>query len=209
LILVDRPNAPQSVIFIGRATTPAAAPTALAQNAMNGAFGGLFTSRINMNLREDKHWSYGVRSQFVDAPAPRPWVISAPVQTDKTVESLAELRKEVSDLNGARPISDEEFERVRTQAIRALPGSFETAGNVLSSIAGAASVGRPLDWSATLAQRYRALTLAEVRAAAAEIVKPSELVWVVVGDRAKIEAGVRGLNIAPIEIWDEDGQPVK
>jgi zinc protease len=209
LILVDRPNAPQSVIVIGRATTPSAAPTALAQVAMNNAFGGLFTSRINMNLREDKHWSYGVRSQFVEAPAPRPWLISAPVQTDKTVESLAELRKEVGDVTGARPISAEEFETVRTQAVRALPGSFETAANVLSSIAGAASVGRPLDWAATLAQRYRALTLADARAAAAEIVKASELVWIVVGDRAKIEAGVRKLDIAPLEIWDEDGQAVR
>ena len=78
---------------------------------------------------------------------------------------------------------------MRTQGIRALPGSFETAANVLSSIANAASAGRPLDWSATLAGRYRALSLAEARAAAAEIVKADELVWVVVGDRAKIEAG--------------------
>jgi zinc protease len=208
LILVDRPNAPQSLIFVGRATTPAAAPTALAQIAMNNAFGGLFTSRVNMNLREDKHWSYGARSSFVDATGPRPWFISAPVQTDKTIESVAELRKEVADLNGARPISSEEFERVRTQAVRALPGSFETAANVLASIAGAAAAGRPLDWSATLAERYRALSLAEARAAAQEVVKANELVWVVVGDRAKVEDGLRGLGIAPLEIWDEEGRPV-
>jgi zinc protease len=209
LILVDRPNAQQSLIYVGRATTPAAAPTALAQIAMNSAFGGLFTSRLNMNLREDKHWSYGVRSSFVEAPGPRPWFISAPVQTDKTIESVAELRREVTEVNGARPISSEEFERVRTQAVRALPGSFETAANVLTAISGAASAGRPLDWSATLAGRYRALSLTEARAAATEIVKPSELVWVVVGDRAKVETGLRGLNIAPLEIWDEDGQAAK
>jgi len=207
LILVDRPNAPQSVIFAGRATTPSGAPSALAQIAMNNVFGGQFTARVNMNLREDKHWSYGVGSFFVEAPGPRPWVIFAPVQTDKTIESLAELRKEVADVNGARPISVDEFERVRTQAIRALPGSFETAANVLNAIAGAASAGRPLDWSATLAARYRTLALPDARAAAAEIVKPNEIVWVVVGDRAKIEAGLRGLNIAPLEIWDEDGRP--
>jgi zinc protease len=162
-----------------------------------------------MNLREDKHWSYGVRSSFVEAPGPRPWFISAPVQTDKTIESVAELRREVTEVNGARPISTEEFERVRTQAVRALPGSFETSANVLTAISGAASAGRPLDWSATLAGRYRALSLTEARAAATEIVKPAELVWVVVGDRAKIEAGLRGLNIAPLEIWDEDGQVAK
>ncbi len=209
LILVDRPNAPQSLIYVGRATTPAAAPTALAQIAMNSAFGGQFTARINMNLREDKHWSYGVRSSFIDAPGPRPWFISAPVQTDKTIESVAELRREVADLNGARPISAEEFERVRTQGIRALPGQFETAANVLSSISNAASAGRPLDWSATLAARYRTLSLAETRAAAQEVVKADELVWVVVGDRAKIEKGLRALDIAPLEVWDEDGSPAR
>jgi zinc protease len=205
LIVVDRPSAPQSVIYVGRATTPAAAEGALAQIAMNNVFGGLFTSRINMNLREDKHWSYGVRSSFVDAQGPRPWFVSAPVQTDKTVESVAELRKELADLNGARPIADDEFERVRTQAIRALPGSFETAANVLAAIAGAAAAGRPLDWSATAAARYRALSPAEVRAAAGEIVKPNELVWVVVGDSARFEAGLRALGIAPLEIVSDDG----
>jgi zinc protease len=208
LILVDRPNSPQSVIFVGRATTPAGAPTALPQLAMNSAFGGLFTSRINMNLREDKHWSYGVRSSFIDGKGPRLWYISAPVQTDKTVESVAELRKELADLNDARPLSADEFERVRTQAIRALPGQFEQAANVLSSIANAAAVDRPLDWSATLAQRYRALTLADVRAAAREVVKASELVWIVIGDRAKIETGLRGLGIAAVEVWDDDGRTV-
>ena len=206
LILVDRPNSPQSVIFAGRATTPAAAPSALSQIAMNSGFGGLFTSRINMNLREDKHWSYGVRSAFIDGTGPRLWYLSAPVQTDKTVESVAELRKELADLNDARPLSADEFERVRTQAIRALPGQFEQAANVLSSIANAAAVNRPLDWSATLAARYRALTLDEVRSAAREVVKPSELVWVVIGDRAKIEAGLRGLGIANVEVWDDDGR---
>ncbi len=208
LILVDRPNSPQSVIFAARATTPANAPTALPQIAMNSAFGGLFTSRINMNLREDKHWSYGVRSAFIDGKGPRLWYLAAPVQTDKTVESVAELRREVTELNGSRPLSAEEFERVRTQAVRALPGSFEQAANVLNAIAGAAAVDRPLDWSATLAQRYRALTLDDVRAAAREVVKPAELVWVVIGDRAKIEAGLRGLNIANVEVWDDDGRAV-
>jgi zinc protease len=196
------------VIFAGRATTPAAAPTALSQITMNSAFGGLFTSRINMNLREDKHWSYGVRSAFIDGHGPRLWYISAPVQTDKTVESVAELRRELADLNAARPLSADEFERVRTQAIRALPGQFEQAANVLNSIASAAAVDRPLDWSAKLAAGYRALTLEEVRAAAREVVKPNELVWVVIGDRAKIEAGLSGLGIATVEVWDDDGRAV-
>jgi zinc protease len=106
-------------------------------------------------------------------------------------------------------LTAEEFERARTNSIRTLPGSFETASNVLGALTSAATSGRPLDWTPTLAQRYRAMTLAEAQSAAREIVDPSKLVWVVVGDRAKIEAGLRSLNIAPLEIWDENGNEVR
>jgi zinc protease len=209
LILVDRPNAPQTFILAGRATTPAAAPTALAQEVMNDAIGGMFTARINMNLREAKGWSYGAFTFFQNARGPRPWLVYAPVQTDKTKESLAELRRELIDFVGSRPISGEEFERARVQSIRTLPGSFETAANVLGALTAAAANARPLDWTATLPPRYRAMTLAEAQAAAREIVDPNQLVWVVVGDRAKIEADLRSLNIAPLEIWDENGRAVR
>jgi zinc protease len=209
LIIVDRPNSPQTLILAGRATTPAAAPNVLAQEIMNDTFGGLFSARVNMNLREAKGWSYGAYTFFQNARGPRPWLVYAPVQTDKTAESLGELRREISELLGRRPVTDEEFERARAQALRSLPGSFETSSNVLGALTGAANNQQPLDWTATLAQRYRALSLSEVQAAAREIVNANDLVWVVVGDRARIEASVRTLNIAPIEIWDEDGRPVQ
>jgi zinc protease len=208
LILVDRPNAPQSIILIGRATTPSAAPSALAQQVMNRSFGGAFTSRINMNLREDKHWSYGVRSSFTEARGQRPWIVSAPVQSDKTIESMRELQKELADVVGSRPVTAEELATAVTFQTRALPGAFETNGAVLNALAASEAAGRPLDWTPTLPARLKALTLADANAAAREIVDPSKFVWIVVGDRAKIEAGLRTLNIAPIEIWDEDGKPV-
>ncbi len=209
LILVDRPGSPQSLILAGRATTPAAAPTALAQEVMNDAFGGLFSSRVNMNLREAKGWSYGASTFFLNGRGPRPWLIYAPVQTDKTRDSLVELRRELTDIGRARPVTTEEFEGARLQSVRALPGSFETTANVLDALAGAAASGRPLDWTATLADRYRAMTLADVQSAAGEIVDADDVVWVVVGDRAAIEADLRGLDLAPIEIWDVNGRPVK
>ena len=208
LILVDRPNAPQSIILAGRATTPSAAPNALAQQMMNRSFGGAFTSRINMNLREDKHWSYGVRSSFLDARGERSWVVSAPVQSDKTIESIRELQKEFADINGARPLTQAEFDTAVTFQTRALPGAFETGGAVLGALSNAEAAGRPLDWTPTLPARLKAMTLPEAQAAARDIVDPSKFVWIVVGDRAKIEAGLRSLNIAPLEIWDEDGKPV-
>jgi len=208
LILVDRPNAPQTFILAGRATTPSGAPDAIAQEVMNDTLGGLFTARVNMNLREDKGWSYGAYTFFQNARGPRPWLVYAPVQTDRTKDSLVELQRELADINGARPVTAEEFERARTQSIRSLPGSFETASNVLGALVSASANGRPLDWTPSLPQRYRALTLDEARAAARDIVNPSDLVWMVVGDRAKIESDLRSLNIAPLEIWNEDGQPI-
>jgi zinc protease len=208
LILIDRPNAPQTLLLAGRATTPSAAPEALAQEIMNDSFGGLFSARLNMNLREDKSWSYGAYSFFFDGRGPRPWLVYAPVQTDKTKDSILELRKELAAVNAARPVSAEEFERARTQALRALPGSFETSSNVLGALTGAAANGRPLDWTATLPARYRALTLEEARTATTNVVRSEDLVWIVVGDRAKIEADLRGLGIAELEIWDESGKPV-
>lgn len=208
LILVDRPNAPQSIILAGRTTTPSAAPTALAQQMMNRSFGGAFTSRINMNLREDKHWSYGVRSSFIDARGQRPWIVSAPVQSDKTIESIRELQKEFTDVTGRRPLTQEEFSSAVTFQTRALPGAFETNGAVLGALSNAEAAGRPLDWTPTLPARLKAMTLPDAQSAARDIIDPSKLVWIVIGDRAKLEAGLRGLNIAPLEIWDEDGKPV-
>ena len=174
---------------------------------MNDAFGGLFSSRVNMNLREAKGWSYGASTFFLNGRGPRPWLIYAPVQTDKTRDSLVELRRELGDIGRARPVTTEEFEGARLQSVRALPGSFETTANVLDALAGAAASGRPLDWTATLADRYRAMTLADVQSAAGEIVHADDLVWVVVGDRAAIEADLRALDLAPIEIWDVNGRP--
>ncbi len=208
LILVDRPNSPQTLILAGRATTSANAPDVIAQEVMNDTLGGLFSARVNMNLREGKGWSYGSYTFFQNGRGPRPWLIYAPVQTDKTREALVELRREFSDIVGRRPITAEEFERARVQSIRSLPGSFETASNVLGALTQANANGRPLDWTPSLPARYRALTLAEAQTAARSIVHDNDLVWVVVGDRAQVEAGIRSLNIAPLEIWDVNGRPV-
>ena len=208
LILIDKPDSPQSMILAGRATTSSSDPTSLTQEVMNDALGGLFTSRVNMNLREDKHWSYGAFTFFFNARGPRPWMVYAPVQSDKTIESITELRKELTDVRGTRPITQDELDRVRNQDIRALPGAYETSGDILDALTQARNAGRPLDWASTLASRYRAMSLADVQAATTQIVNQNDLVWIVIGDRAKIEPGLRALNLAPLEIWDENGHPV-
>ncbi len=208
LILIDKPGAQQSFILAGRATTSANAPDVLAQEVMNDALGGLFSARVNMNLREDKHWAYGAYTFFQNLRGPRPWLVYAPVQTDKTKESLLELQREIAEFVGKRPLSQEEFDKVIANSVRSLPGSFETSGSLLAAITSAAAAGRSLDWAATLTERYRNLTLAQAQAASKSIVRGDGLVWIVVGDRAKIEADLRGLGVAPLEIWDVNGAPV-
>ena len=209
LILVDRPNSPQKLILAGRATTGANAADVIAQEVMNDTLGELFSARVNMNLRERKGWSYGSYTFFQNARGPRPWLIYAPVQTEKTRDAIVELRRELAEITGRRPITDEEFERAHVQNIRSLPGSFETASNVLGALTSSYVNGRALDWTPSLPGRYRALTIAEAQNSAREIVRSDDLVWVVVGDRAQVEAGIRSLNIAPLEIWDVNGRPVQ
>jgi hypothetical protein len=103
--LLDRPGAEQSIIMAGQVVAPKANPDEFSIMAFNEAFGGAFTSRINLNLREDKHWSYGAGSFAFDARGQRPWIVYAPVQTDKTRESLAEMAKELREVAAGRPVA--------------------------------------------------------------------------------------------------------
>ena len=180
----------------------------LAINAMNDVLGGSFTARVNMNLREDKGWAYGARTITQNAMGPRPFLVYAPVQTDRTGDSLAELIRELETIKTTRPITEDEMARVIAGSTRELPGQFETAGSVLGSLISSARYGRPLDYAATLTQSYEALRLNDLQSAAMDIVQPNSLTWIIVGDLEDIRPQVEALDIAPIEIWDVDGQPV-
>ena len=139
---------------------------------MNDVFGGLFSARVNMNLREAKGWSYGASTFCLNGEGTAPLALDLRAgagRQDQGQPGRAAARGD-RDSSGARPITADEFERARLQSIRALPGSFETAANVLDALAGAWASGRPLDWPATLATRYRAMTLSDAQAAAGEIV---------------------------------------
>jgi len=175
---------------------------------MNGVLGGTFTARINMNLREEKGWAYGARTVPQNARGPRPLLVYAPVQTDRTGDSIKELVRELETIATSRPVTPDEMSRVIAGSTRELPGEFETAAAVLGSLASSARYGRPLDYAASLTERYEALTLDDLRTAARDVVHPRSLVWVVVGDLAQIRGQVEALNIAPVEIWNDDGQPV-
>ncbi len=200
VILVDKPDSPQTLILAGHVAPPTGAENNIAINAMNDILGGQFTARVNMNLREDKGWAYGAFTFLQEARGQRPYLVYAPVQTDKTKESIAEILKELNAFKGARPATAVELKRTIDNNTRSLPGAFETSGDVLGSLVNSNRFGRPWDYPSTLKARYEALGLADVAAAAAETVHPESLVWVIVGDRAKIEAGVTALGLGPIEV---------
>jgi len=203
--IMDRPGADQSIIVGGTLVPPASDAEALAFNTFNNAFGGSFTSRINMNLREDKHWSYGVQSATMVARGQQPWIIRAPVQTDKTAESLAELVRELHDVTGSRPLSADELQGAKDRQTLTLAGRWETGAAVASALRQIATYDLPQDYYQTYATRIRSLTSAEVAKAVKDYLNPEHEIWVVVGDRAKIEAGVRALNIGEVKFLNPDG----
>lgn len=204
--LVDRPGSEQSIIFAGHVAPPKANDAELAIQAMNDVLGGDFTARVNMNLREDKHWAYGAYTFVIDAKGQRPFLAYAPVQTDKTAASMAELRKELTAIISTQPPEAAELDRVRNNNTLSLPGRWETGGAVAGSISEIVRFGLPDDYWNTYAERVRALNLDDVTAAARQIIRPDRLIWVVVGDREKVEPGIRDLGFDDIQLIDTEGR---
>jgi zinc protease len=207
--LMDKPGAVQSVIIAGHIAPPKSDPNDIPIEMMNQILGGSFTSRINMNLREDKHWSYGSRSIVVDASGQRPFFAYAPVQTDKTKESMVEISKELSEILNARPATGEELDKVQKNRVLRLPGSWETVNEVGDALNEIVRFGLPDDYYQTYAGKISALTLADINKASKQVVHPQSLVWVVVGDRAKVEAGVKELNFGELRYIDGDGTVIQ
>ncbi|MCM2310770.1 MAG: insulinase family protein [Steroidobacteraceae bacterium] len=209
VFLVDKPGAVQSNILVGLAAPSSVAPNRLEMDTMNAVLAGTFTSRVNMNLREEKHWSYGARSSLADARGQRPWLLSAPVQTDKTGESMREIQREVMEFVGERPATADEVAKVRNRDVRALSGRYETNAAVAGAIAELITFARPDDYVRTLKDRIEAQTVDGVRAAAREALDPARLTWVVIGDLAKIEQPIRDLQLGTVQVVDVDGKPVR
>lgn len=207
--LMDKPGALQSLIIAGHVAPPKANPDEIAIETMNSILGGTFTSRINMNLREDKHWSYGARSILVGARAQRPFLVYASVQTGKTRESLAEITKELRDIQGERPATQDELTKIQKNKTLKLSGSWETMTSVASSISQIVRYGLPDDYFETYPDKIRALTVDDLSRAAKKILRPDNVVWVVVGDRAKVEESIRELGFDEIDLIDGDGNLIE
>ena len=205
IYIIDRPDAVQSIIFAANVAPPAGQGNEIAIETMNEIIGGSFTSRINMNLREDKHWAYGARSVVVSTKGQRPYIAYAPVQTDKTMESMAEIKRELKEYLGDNPATNEELEKVKNNNTLSLPGRWETASAVLRDIGEIVTYDLPDDYWDTYADNVRNLSLEQIAEAADDVIKPDNLLWVVVGDREKIEPRIRELELGEIIHLDADG----
>jgi zinc protease len=206
--LVDRPGSPQSYMLAGLPALPrtAAGEDEFHISAFNTNFGGNFTSRINMNLREDKGWSYGVSSGLVGGRGPRLFRITAQVQTDKTKESIQELQRELREVLSTRPLTAAELTTSQNNTIMGLSGRWESSGAVVQSIEEIVTFGLPDTYFDTYAQRIRAVTPGMALEAGHKLVPAQNFAWVVVGDRHRIEAGLRELGME-VRVVDADGAP--
>lgn len=206
--LVDRPGSEQTVILAALPGPQRADPQFTAVETMNTTLGGAFVSRLNMNLREGKGWSYGAGSFVQPARGPGLFVAYAPVQADKTKESLAEMRRELREITADRVITADEASMAQSNLIQSLPGRWETTTALRGALAQQVIYGLPENYWETYAGTVRALTVNDLNQAAVRVVNNNALAWVVVGDRAKIEQGIRELNIGPVQVIDADAQPV-
>ena len=198
--LIDKPNAQQSYIVAGQLLPPTATAEEIELNYMNYAIGGSFTSRLNMNLREDKSWSYGVRTRLGDAKGQRAMLVTAPVQTDKTSESMAEIVKEYSDYLTTNPITEDELTKGKASKTLKLPGQFETLGALKGGVSNIVTYNRDLDYLNQLPILLDQPSLAQIQAKAQKYIKPNQWTWLIVGDLSKIEEPIRALNLGEIRV---------
>jgi zinc protease len=209
VFLVNRTGAEQSLILAAEVAPPKSDPDDIPMLLANAAFGGTFLGRINMNLREDKHWSYGSFTRLPPSRGQRPFQVDAPVQSDKTIEAIQQIQREYAELLGNRPLKAEEIKLAKDQLVRRLPGNNETAGEIAGSYTTVLVYGLADSYWNDYVSKVGALSDAEINAAAKKLVHPGNLTWVIVGDLAKIEDGVRALKLGEVKVLDADGRVLR
>jgi zinc protease len=205
LVLVDKPGTPQTALRVARIATTRKAPDYPALQVMNAALGGLFSSRINNNLREDKGYSYGVFSQFRYDRTPGPFVVAGSVRTDVTGPAVSEIFKELRGMRD-KPLPAAELAGARNSQVLSLPGQFETNSGIGASLAETYVFDLPLDYYKGLPAQFSRVSAQDVLAAARKYLAPEQMIVVAVGDRAKIVPQLEKLKLGTSELRDTDGQ---
>ena len=207
VLIVDRPGAPQTQIRVGGIGAPRSVPEFQAIQLMNTELGGLFSSRINMNLREEHGYTYGAGSGFDFRHGAGPFQIATGVRTDVTAPAVTEILKEVRTMASA-PMTSEQLERAKDSRTQTLPAGFQTNQAAAASFAQVFIYDLGLDYFTHVAERVNAVTADQALAAAKKYLVPERMVIVAVGDRAKIEPELRKINVAPVEVVTTEGKPV-
>ena len=202
ILLIDRPNSPQSLVLAGLVLDAKGSDDLLTLRAANEIFGGDFLSRINMDLRETKGWSYGVRSQINGAEDRVPFYMFAPVQTNQTGPSVKVLIDQLKDFNGVKPVTAAELEKTIKGNVLKLPGNYEQSSAVLGQMQSDRLNKRPFNYAETLAGKYNGLTASALNDEMRAKVDPSKITWLVVGDAAKVKPQLEALGL-PIEMVTE------
>lgn len=208
VFLIDQPGSPQATIIAGQLAPSGNTSDAEAIDVMNTILGGSFTSRLNMNLREDKGWSYGVRSTWLDADAQGMHLTVAPVQSDKTKASIQEILRELTGYIGDNTATAAELEKVKSNKTAKLPGAYETKGALLQAIVDALTKEQDMAWLENYGNRIQQLELNRIHTVADDVLRPNALTWVIVGDLKQIEEQVRSLNLGEVTILDTSDQPL-
>jgi zinc protease len=207
--LIDKPGAAQSVIIGGHLLAPRNDSDNTQFEVLNALLGGQFTSRINMNLREEKGYTYGAGTFPFLAKGQGLLVVFAPVRTDVTKESLRELMKELREVRDARPPTIDEVKFAQSNLTMSLPGQYETAGGVAGKISDIVTYDLPDDFYSRYPAAVNATTPEALAALAKKRLLPEQMILLIVGDRAVIEPKIKELNLGPINYIDADGKPVK
>jgi predicted Zn-dependent peptidase len=207
--IVDKPGAAQSVLMIGQVGQPRSTPDYFPLIVMNTMLGGQFTSRVNMNLREDKGYTYGARTAFDYRRGAGPFMATAGVQTAVTKESVYEFLKELRGIRGERPVTPEELDFSKQAITRGFPRTFETPEQIANRLTDVVVYNLPDDYFNNYIARVRAVTVDDINRVANRYLDPSRMAILVVGDRKVIEPGLRSLTDVgtTITFVDPEGRP--
>jgi zinc protease len=204
ILLVDKPGSPQTALLTFGVGMPRSSPDYAAATVMNTMLGGLFSSRINMNLREEHGYTYGAQSFFRFYRGTGPFIAFAQVRTDVTAPATEQLFKELDGIH-TRPLTDVELRQAKNSIIRSLPGEFESANGVNGQLSTLWLFNLPLDYYTSLPAKIEAVTSADAQAAAAKYIRPENLLIIEVGDKSKIEQSLKDLKLGAVEDWSEKG----
>jgi zinc protease len=207
VVIVDKPGSPQTQLRVAGIGAERSSPDFRPLQVMNMALGGLFSSRINMNLREKNGYTYGASSQFTFRRAPGPFQVGAGVRTDVTAPAVGEVFKEVLRM-AQGPMTPDELQRAKDSMSNSLPGAFESSANAVNNFSNVFVYDLGLDYYSRYAAQVNAVTVEQTSAVARKYLVTDKMVVIAVGDRSKIEVPLRELGLGPVEIWDADGKRV-